>query len=211
VQPIFSAAVRAGMSGTHGRTALPRGLLRLMAGTCLLLTLCSCESYNQWLDSLPSLVPAGETHTAAESVEPSAMEPAIPLDVLVHELARIDFRILSGHTRISRRDYMLASAPDPRPKIIPLGHQVYVLKMRFDRDSRSSLRGSRELETHFYYDGTELVFFYDDNFNNLFDRRDTHVWRYLIDHKGDPPREVEFESSDGFYKVTLMIVFDRRY
>jgi len=206
MQPIFSAAARAWMSGTHGRTALPRGLLRLMAGTCLLLTLCSCAGASAFMNSLPTPSPAPEGATQRAAWGLGRTDAIPPPEVQAYELARIDFRIITGHARILKRDYVLASAPDPRPEIIALGNHVYFLKMVFDHHSRRS----EELSVHFYYDGTELIFFWDINENYQFDHRDTRVARYLIESKRGPPREVEFEAHYS-RNVKLLIVFDRRY
>jgi len=113
--------------------------------------------------------------------------------------SRVDFRVLDGRVRISGRDYVLDRVS--RPEITPLGGDVYRLAMTFRRDARSSLRGDEVIETTFFYDGVELIFFRDSNRNHRLDRRESGV-RHVIDHK----QEIVTEGGRRFARARTLTV-----
>lgn len=109
-----------------------------------------------------------------------------PQALETNDISQIDFRVIRWSMRISDRDYVI----DPRDavQIIPLGNNTYELTLVFRRDSKSSLRGPEYVKTHFSYDGVELVFFWDKNRNQNFDRNESGV-RYIIRHKEEWVRQ----------------------
>lgn len=107
-------------------------------------------------------------------------------DLETNDISQIDFRVIRWSMRISDRDYVI----DPRdtPQITPLGNNTYELTLVFRRNSKSSLRWPEHVKIHFSYDGVELIFFWDKNRNQNFDRNESWV-RYIIRHKEEWVRQ----------------------
>jgi len=139
----------------------------------------------------------------ATSAAPAQPRPAMSAPSSVAPVApssfHVDFRILEGRVTISRRGYVLDAFE--RPVITPLGGDVYQLEMKFRRDSKNSFRGDETIVTKFYYDGVELIFFWDANNNNRLDRYESNV-RYVIDHK----QEIVAEGGKRFARARKLTV-----
>jgi len=146
--------------------------------------------------SAPSPAPLSAAPAPGGSHGSHGLAPAAPV---APSSFHVDFRILEGRVTISRRGYVLDAFE--RPVITPLGGDVYQLEMKFRRDSKNSFRGDETIVTKFYYDGVELIFFWDANNNNQLDRYESNV-RYVIDHK----QEIVAEGDRRFARARKLTV-----
>jgi len=145
---------------------------------CALLTACTVNVIPA--DHAPATAQTARATAAMASLDPSATSrPDTRAAESAAYPAELNFRIREARARIGSRDYVLDFRN--RPVITAVGDNTYRLDLTLQRDSRASLRGDETLTTHFYYDGTELVFFGDKNRNQRFDRREAGV-RHLITH-----------------------------
>jgi|GEM_PF-5858946 len=124
-----------------------------------------------------------------------------------HTDPNIDFRIIKAETAIHNKRYVMQDLPSSYA-LQKLSDNTYLLKIILQRDFKSSIRPDAELQSYFYYDGVELIFFIDSNHNQQLDKHDAITSRYIIGKKRQQIHDVIFRS-DYNYQVNMQLLFDK--
>jgi|GEM_PF-2568830 len=111
----------------------------------------------------------------------------------------VDFKVINARAIIGSRDYVLDIRD--KPIISKIAGNLYQLDLVMRRDSKVSLRGNERITTHFYYDGTELIFFGDKNHNYNFDRSESGKM-YHIRYK----QEVVLQDKKSFFQKSMLSI-----
>lgn len=86
-----------------------------------------------------------------------------------------NFKIESGSAIINWKDYKLSLHPDNAPVIKKIWDNEYSFNLLYIRDSSSSMRWPENVEIKFSYDWKNIIFFWDKNINDNFDK--IEYWR----------------------------------
>lgn len=91
-----------------------------------------------------------------------------------------NFKVESGSAIINWKDYNLNLHPDNTPIIKKIWDNEYSMNLVFLRNSNSSMRWPENIEIKFNYDWENIIFFWDKNRNDNFDKNE--YWRlYKVD------------------------------